>query len=234
MIESIVITGSNRGIGLALVHECVKRGVPRIFATCRTPSTAHDLQAFAKSHGVHIIALDINDEASIAAAAEQVQAKTGKLDVLINNAGIYPKESNSRDFGMLQAEAVGEVVTTNSVSPLIVTQAFIPLLRKGTTPRVVMISSQMGSIERAGGSSFAYRMSKAAMNMGARALASELRSAGITVITTHPGHVATDMGGSHAPVSPEDSAKGLVMLIDNINLDQSGGFFDWRGERLPW
>ncbi len=233
-MESILITGSNRGIGLALVREYVKRGAPRIFATCRKPSTAHELQALAKSSGVEVITLDINDAASIAAAVERVQARTGRLDVLINNAGIYPQQSNSRDFGQLDAEAVGQVVTTNSVSPVIVTQAFAPLLRKGNNPRVVMISSQMGSIERAGGNSFAYRMSKAAMNMGARVLANTLRGDHIIVITTHPGHVATDMGGSHAPVSPEDSAKGLVMLIENLKLEQSGLFFDWRGERLPW
>ncbi|MCA9913253.1 MAG: SDR family oxidoreductase [Anaerolineae bacterium] len=234
MIESVLITGSNRGIGLALVREYGKRRVPQIFATCRDPESADELQQLAQQGKVQVIPLDITNEDSIAAAAERVQSTAGKLDVLINNAGIYPEHKNSRIFGQLEAEAVGEVVTTNSVSPLIVTQAFAPLLRKGNNPRVVMISSQMGSIDRAGGNSFAYRMSKAAMNMGARVLANTLRSERIIVITTHPGHVATDMGGSHAPVSPEDSARGLVMLIENLKLEQSGQFFDWRGARLPW
>lgn len=233
-MESILITGSNRGIGLALVREYARRGVKHLFATCRNPDSATELQELAKQTTLHILALDINDADSIAAAADTVQSVAGKLDLLINNAGIFPKQANSRDFGSLDADAVGQVVTTNSVSPLLVTQAFAPLLRKGTRPRVVMVSSQMGSIERAGSGSFAYRMSKAAMNMGARVLANALRGDGITVITTHPGHVATDMGGNHAPVDPEDSARGLVILIDNLRREDSGSFFDWRGERLPW
>jgi len=228
--ETILITGSNRGIGLALVKEYAKRDAT-IFATCRKPAEADELQRLSQEHDIHVLALDINDVSSISAAVEQVQSTAGKLDLLINNAGIYPERSDSRDFGSLNAEAVGEVVTTNSVSPVIVTQAFHPLLKQSDNPRVVMISSHMGSIERSTGNSMAYRMSKAAMNMGARTLASALRRDGIIVITTHPGHVATDMGGSHAPVSPQESAKGLSTVIDNLRSEDSGEFYDWRGER---
>lgn len=233
-MQKILITGSNRGIGLALVKEYLSRGNVQIFATCRTPDKANELRQLAADNPVLVIPLEINDEASITASVELVKQHTDSLDLLINNAGINPKEDGTRNFGSFNASSIGHVVTSNSVSPVIVTQAYTSLLKKGNNPRVVMVSSQMGSITRATSSAIAYRMSKAAMNMSAKALSQILESEGITVITTHPGWVQTDMGGSSAPVKPVDSAAGLVDVIEGLSAADNGKFFNYTGEEIPW
>lgn len=235
-MQTIFITGSNRGIGLALVREYVARVDTRVFASCRNPESADDLQALKREYGdsLCIFALDINDSASIESAYEIVSAQTEKIDLLFNNAGIFPRQASDTTFGQLTREAVGHVILTNSVSPLMLTQAFVPLLAQSSNARIVMISSQMGSLTRASGGSYAYRMSKSAMNMSAKLLSQSLSSQGITVITTHPGHVSTDMGGSSAPVRPVDSATGLSRIADSLTKAQSGKFFNYTGEEIPW
>jgi NAD(P)-dependent dehydrogenase (short-subunit alcohol dehydrogenase family) len=233
-MQHILITGSNRGIGLALVKEYLSRGDVQIFATCRNPDKAEELQQLTQSEPVIIIPLEINDEDSIAASVDLVKQHTETLDLLINNAGIYLQIPESRDLGQLNADSISQVVTTNSVSPVIVTQAYIDMLKKGNNPRIVMISSKMGSMTHAGGNSIAYRMSKASMNMAAKALSLTLESEGITVITTHPGHVATDMGGDAAPVTPAQSAAGLVKIIENLSASDTGKFFNYTGEEIAW
>jgi NAD(P)-dependent dehydrogenase (short-subunit alcohol dehydrogenase family) len=233
-MENILITGSNRGIGLALVEAYLARSNTHLIATCRNPEEATELQALAQKNPdrLTILALDVNDEATIEAVSRSVQQQFGSLDVLINNAGINPNVPEARNLGQFTGEGIGHVVTTNAISPVIVTQAFVDILKQSANPRVVMISSQMGSITRASGSSIAYRMSKAAMNMAAKVLSGMLN--GITVITTHPGHVATDMGGSHAPVKPAQSAQGLATIIDNLTPVQNGKFYNYNGEEIPW
>jgi len=235
-MQQVLITGSNRGIGFALVKEYLRRGYAYVFATCRNPDSADALHSLSQTSvdSLSIVPLDVSDEQSILAAIERIKAQTDSLDVLINNAGIYPDESQSKQFGHLQFDAVAHVINTNAVSSVIVTQACVDLLRKGHTPRVVMVSSQMGSIARAGGGASAYRMSKSAMNMGVKLLSNTLSSDNIAVIATHPGHVATDMGGHGAPVKPADSARGLVKLIESLAMAQSGRFFNYNGDEIPW
>ena len=233
-MQRILITGSNRGIGLALVKTYLEQGDVQIFATARTPSNAADLQQLAESNPITILPLDLDDPDSIARLAQTLQAQTNGLDVLFNNAGIFPDEARSRQFGTLEQTAVAQVITTNSVGPLMLTQALVDLLQQGTNPRVLNVSSQMGSIARAGTSGLAYRMSKAAMNMSAKVLANILQTEGITVVTTHPGHVATDMGGMGAPVTPIESAQGLVALANRLSAADSGKFYDYKGAELPW
>ena len=237
MMQHIVVTGSNRGIGLAIVKDYLQRGDVHVFATCRTPSSADELQQLQSNNpdALTIVELDVNDGTSINNAVDTVRAKTDKLDALINNAGIYPKDANSQNFGDLEAEPIANVLAVNSIAPALVTQAFVPLLKAGNNPRVVVVSSQMGSIERTGGTSgFSYRMSKAAVNMAVKVMSNALKSDGVTVITTHPGHVATDMGGSSAPVTPEQSAAGLVDLTEKLTIAQTGQFFDYTGTPMPW
>lgn len=235
-MQQIMITGSNRGIGLALVKEHLERGNVHIFATCRTPDTATDLQALASENpnALTIVALDVNDTTSIDAAQQAVAAKTNHLDLLINNAGIFPRNPEHEQLGEMTHDAITHVLTTNSVSPIIVTQAFVGLLKAGNNPRVVMISSQMGSIERASGSAMAYRVSKAAVNMVAKVLSGMLSAEGITVVTTHPGWVQTDMGGSSATLTPEQSATGLTNVAAGLTPADTGKFFNYDGTDMPW
>lgn len=235
-MQQIMITGSNRGIGLGLVKEHLKKADVHIFATCRTPDSADDLQALASENpdALTIVTLDVNDTASINAAKADIASKTEHLDLLINNAGIFPRNPEHETLGEMTHEAISHVVTVNSVSPVIVTQAFIDLLKNGHKPRVMMVSSQMGSIERASGSAMSYRVSKAALNMATKVLAGLLESDGITVVTTHPGWVQTDMGGSSASLTPEQSASGLTAVATDLTVADTGKFYNYDGTEMPW
>ncbi|MCE2470908.1 MAG: SDR family oxidoreductase [Anaerolineae bacterium] len=234
-MQNILITGANRGIGLALTKEYLSQGDCRVFASCRNPAGAAELNELAESHAgrLLVLQLDVNDEASIKRAVDAVSAEAGSLDALINNAGISGSDG-ARNMGQLIAAEVASVITTNAVAPLIVTQACRELLQKSDNPRVVMISSGLGSLARTGGNAYAYRMSKAAMNMAARALAFDGAMAGITTVTVAPGWVKTDMGGPNAVLQPEESASGLLTLIDGLSSGDNGNFFRFDGSQLPW
>ncbi len=233
-MQTILITGANRGIGLALTRQLLQDDV-RIFATCRAPKRADDLNELAQKQPerVTVVQLDVNDEASIASAVASVAAQTDALDLLINNAGIGGDESG-RILGQLTATEVSQVITTNAVGPLVLTQACRELLKAGDNPRVVMISSGLGSLQRTSGTSYAYRMSKAAMNMAARVLAFDSAMTGITTVTMNPGWVQTDMGGPSAALKPDESAGALRALINRLTSSDNGKFFQYDGSELPW
>ncbi|MCY3833733.1 MAG: SDR family oxidoreductase [Chloroflexi bacterium] len=233
-MQTILITGANRGIGFELTRHLLKDDV-HIFASCRAPESAAALRDLAKQQPdkATIVQLDIDDEASIGAALKTVAAKVDALDILINNAGIGGGDG-ARILGKLTAAEVSQVISTNAVAPLVVTQAFRGLLKRGDNPRVVMISSGMGSLQRAAGRSYAYRMSKAAMNMAARVLAFDGEMAGITTVTVNPGWVQTDMGGPNAALKPEESGGALRALINGLTPADNGKFFQYDGSDLPW
>ena len=233
-MQNILITGANRGIGFELTRQLLKDD-SRIFAACRAPERADALHDLAREQPdrLTVLQLDIDDESSIDDAAQAVAAKVDALDLLINNAGIGGDEA-ARILGKLTASEVGRVIATNAVSPLIVTQAFRALLKRGANPRVVMISSGMGSLQRTAGVSYAYRMSKAAMNMAARVLAFDGEMAGITTVTVNPGWVRTDMGGPKAALKPEESGAALRALINGLTTADNGKFFQYDGSELPW
>jgi len=233
-MQTILITGANRGIGFELTRQFLKDD-SQIFATCRNPERADDLNELARKHAdrVTVLQMDVNDKASIDGALETVAGKTDALDLLINNAGIGGDE-RGRIMGQLTASEVSHVIETNAVAPLIVTQAFRDLLKQGDNPRVVMISSGLGSLQRTSGTSYAYRMSKAAMNMAARVLAFDSAMSGITTVTMNPGWVQTDMGGPGASLKPEESGSALRALINRLTPAENGMFFQYDGSELPW
>ena len=236
-MQKILITGANRGIGLELVRQYLQYHDVLIFAACRKPEYADQLNSVAEQNSgrLRVLQMDINDETSIDAAVQSVAAQVEGLDLLINNAGIYPKgDHQSFTLGQLSAADVGEVVVTNSVGPLMVTQACRHLLGRGQRARVVMISSGMGSISGAAGGSYGYRMSKASMNMASRILAMDGAMGDIITVTTHPGWVQTDMGGPAAELSPSESAAALVRLIGRLTPSDNGRFFRWDGVELDW
>ncbi len=233
-MQRILITGANRGIGFELTRQLLKDDA-YIFATCRAPERADALNELARKHEdrVTVLQMDVNDEASIDGALKAVAAKTDALNLLINNAGIGGGDQ-ARILGQLTATEVSYVISTNAVGPLIVAQACRDLLKCGDNPRVVMISSGMGSLQRAGGSSYAYRMSKVALNMAARVLAFDKAMAGITTIAVNPGWVQTDMGGPNAALTPQESTKSLRALINRVTPAENGKFFQYDGSELPW
>ena len=234
-MQNVLITGANRGIGLALTKKYLAKGNSRVFASCRNPAGAAELNALAETNfeRLRVLQMDVTDEASINRAADALRAGTDALDVLINNAGISG-DDHARIMGKLTSSEVSHVISTNAVSSLIVTQACRELLKKGDNPRVVMISSGLGSLARADGSAYAYRMSKAAMNMAARVLAFDEAMAGITTVTMAPGWVRTDMGGSAASLSPEESASALLTVIDGLGASDNGNFYRYDGTELGW
>ncbi len=230
MPSQLFLTGANRGIGLAIVREALRRGY-RVFAGARQPDRAAELQALARAHPdqLILIPIDVADDDSIQAAADQVRAHTDALDVIINNAGVFPRGER---LDTLDSRVMLHTYRVNSIGPMIVTQRFHPLLRAGS--KVLNITSQLGSITLHMSNHYSYNSSKAALNMLTRILASELRPEGVVAVVVHPGWVQTDMGGPVAPLTPEASARGILNLAERLTLADSGEFFTWEGKKHPW
>jgi NAD(P)-dependent dehydrogenase (short-subunit alcohol dehydrogenase family) len=151
---------------------------------------------------------------------------------LINNAGARIRPER---LGQLEAGILLDVFALNAVAPLMVAQTYLDLLRVGHRPRIVNISSQMGSLARKqSGGDYSYCASKAALNMHTRALAFDVRGLGITAVAMHPGWVQTDMGGPNAPLTPQESIRGMIAVIDRLAPDDAGRFLQWNGSELPW
>lgn len=227
----IVITGANRGIGLELTRRYLDRG-DQVEAAARRPDAATDLAALAGAAGgrLRVHACDVGDDASARALA----AALGDIavDLLINNAGVMGKMQALAD---LDYADVTNTINVNALGSLRVTGALLPHLRRGSTRKIVHITSGMGSIgDNQSGGAYGYRMAKAALNMGCRSMAMDLRGEGFTAVVMNPGWVKTDMGGAHAPTPVEESAQKMIDLIDRIGPDQTGTFLDYRGHTWPW
>jgi len=236
-----LVTGANRGIGLEFVRQLATRG-DRVFATARDVKRATELQQLAKQHGdgrVKVIPLDVNAADSIRAAADAVQKETDALDLLINNAGVYAARVTAggdpaEKLGDLNFDDALKVIRTNAVAPLILTQALLPLLKRGADPKVVSITSGYGSVADNNGFPYYYAASKAALNMFMRSFAGDAAARGIITIVMSPGWVQTDMGGKSAPTPPEQSAAGMLKVIDGLTDADNSTFKDWRGKEVSW
>lgn len=233
-MRQVLITGANRGIGLELTRQYVRRG-DFIFACCREPQDADELQALSREYPdrINIVALDVVDENSVVAAKTAVSAQTDYLDILINNAGINISGDRLDANHPAKLERTLQV---NTIGPMRVTIHFVDLLRRGSAAKLINVSSQLGSLlamERRWGN-YSYNASKAALNMLTRHLAHDLRSDGITVIALHPGWVQTDMGGSSAAVSIPDSAHGIICVIDGLTLADTNKFYTYAGKEHQW
>jgi NAD(P)-dependent dehydrogenase (short-subunit alcohol dehydrogenase family) len=217
-----VVTGANRGIGLALTAALRKKG-HTVLAACRNSSQELDALGVEVASGV-----DVSDDEGIA----RLHAAVGEraVDLLINNAGILVWGDT---LGSLDVEGIRRQFEVNALAPLRVTQALRPSLRKGS--KVAFITSRMGSIaDNSSGGAYGYRMSKAALNMAGKSLAEDLKSDGIAVAILHPGMVKTDMIRGHGQVEPADAAAGLLSRIEALTLATTGGFWNQNGESLPW
>ncbi len=220
-----LVTGANRGIGLAFARRLSERG-NRVIATARRPEKARDLARLS----VRVEQLDVADEKSIARLARRISGEP--LDVLVNNAGIG--ESGPR-FGRLSREGLDEAFCVNAIGPVAVTQALLPNLRAGKRRVIVNLSSGYASIsENEGGGWIAYRASKAALNQLTRSVAAELQKEGFVCIAICPGWVKTGMGGRGAPLSPDDSVAAMLKVIDRLKPSDTGRFLDRRGRDIPW
>ena len=231
MPQTWMITGANRGIGLALTMELLRRG-DHVVAAARDPWGG----ALAELAGVHVgqltpLELDVTSDQSVAAAKRAFDGRP--IDVLVNNAGVYgPRDKQSAldmDF-----KAWREVFEVNVYAPLRVAQAFLPNVEAGTGRKIVTISSRMGSIGSNPSGAIAYRSSKAAVNMAMVGFGNAVRDSEVAVLLFHPGWVRTDMGGGGADIPPTESAAGLIATIDASGMRDTNSFRNWKGEEIPW
>ncbi|XP_072202779.1 C-signal-like [Excalfactoria chinensis] len=253
-VRSALVTGANRGIGLGFVRHLLALPNPPewVFAGCRDPKgqRAQELQQLASKHpNLVIVPLEVTDPASIKAAAASVgeRLKGSGLNLLINNAGIV--RANKLDNETLKD--MSDVYTTNTIAPLLLGQAFLPLLKAAQgspgsgmscgKAAIINISSNGGSIKEVylweGIQAACYRCSKAALNMLTRCQSLGYREHGIFTVAFHPGWVQTDLGyegGGTPPLTVDASVGGMLKVLSNLSEKDSGSFLDWEGNVVPW
>ncbi len=225
----VLITGTNRGIGLEFTKQYAAQGW-NVIACCREPQSAVSLQTLAKIHSnVRLFALDVADFKQIDALALTLNDET--IDVLINNAGVYPESS----FGDTDYNEWAEAFRINSMAPIKMAEAFVRHITRSQLKKIVTLSSKMGSIDDNGsGESYIYRTSKTAVNMAMKSLSIDLKPYGISVASLHPGWVQTDMGGPNGLVSTQTSVNGLRLVIEKLSLSNSGEFIAFDGKSINW
>lgn len=225
-MSTIVITGANRGIGLAMAEICQQRG-DSVYALCRKSSTALD------ALNVHVIEhVDISEKSGIDKAVSALKGVC--IDLLINNAGILRDEQ----LNNFNQATITEQFNVNALAPLCLSHALLDNLSSGS--KIALITSRMGSItDNTSGGRYGYRMSKAALNIAAVSLARDLEADNISVGIYHPGYVQTEMVNSNGAlvngdISAETAAQRLIALMDKLTIQESGVFKHSNGETLPW
>jgi len=228
----VLVTGASRGIGLEFARQFSGDGW-RVHACCRNADRADALSRLAAKAGglVSVHALDVTQPDRARTLAAELGSEA--VDMLINNAGVYGRDADS--FGAVDADAWLEALRVNTIAPLKVSEAFADHVARSRRRVIATITSLMGSLaDNTSGGHYAYRTSKAAVNMVARSMAVDLRRRGITVVVLNPGWVRTDMGGPSAPTSVEESVAGMRWVLEGLTLRDSGSFIDFDGEPLPW
>jgi NAD(P)-dependent dehydrogenase (short-subunit alcohol dehydrogenase family) len=234
-VPTVLVTGANRGIGLEYIRQYGARGW-NVIATARRPADATDLQALAKQNPrITIEVLDVSDLASVDALARKYAGKP--VDVLVNNAGITG-DARSQVLGKLNWPEFEQILRTNVIGPLKMVEAFLPSIEASRQKKIVNVSSSEGSIGSViQGRTYFYRASKSALNMEMRNLAAVVKGKGIAVAMINPGPVDTDMtaGMPKAMLRTRDeSVADLIRITDRLTVDNTGVFWNYSGEQLPW
>ncbi|KAG4065464.1 hypothetical protein HA402_002698 [Bradysia odoriphaga] len=243
MAKTIVITGANRGLGLEFVRQYLKLDNPPqlIVATCRDPDKATELRELADSNpSVHIYKLDTTDLGALPNFANKVDELVDEngLDVLINNAGAYLKVSLLEG----SSDDLVENFKINAVAPFMMTRSLFSALRKATAkndahrPIVVNITSKMGSMDdNTSGGQYAYRTSKASLNMITKSMSVDLASSGIKAVALHPGWVRTSMGGPNGLIDTFESVTNMIRVIGEVQTGKNKGLFlNYNGAEIKW
>ncbi|CAI9607268.1 unnamed protein product [Staurois parvus] len=244
-IQSVLITGSSRGLGLEFLQQFLKSPDPpqKIFAACRNPDgpQSQALKTLSEKHqNVIVVQMDVTDPSSVNTSVKEVEKHLNgqRLDLLLNNAGVLTQNSLETQT----SEDMMNVYNINVVGPMLVTQAYHRLMKRteGTgKTAIVHISALLGSLEDVPNlfthfPVISYRCSKAALNMLSRCQSVGYKQDGIISIAIHPGWVKTDMGGDQAPLTKEDSVGAMMKIIYSLSEEKSGTFVDWEGKSIPW
>jgi len=233
--RNVLITGAGRGLGLEWARQELAIG-STVIATARRKAEAEGLAELARGPqgaSLTILDMDVTEDASVAACVRAVEERVDVIDDLVHNAGIYgPRGDRACDAA---PDEVRRVLEVNTIGPYRVTRAFLPLVRKASSPRILFVTSRMGSIGDApSGSSYAYRMSKSALNMLGANLAHDLSDDGVLCLLLHPGWVRTRLGGAKAPLAPAEAVAGMRRVVERATLAQNGSFLDHSGATVPW
>jgi len=227
-MSTVLITGSNRGIGLEFARQYGRDGW-RVIATCRNPIGVGELATIEGDIQVH--GLDVTDERQIASLAGDLEGEA--IDLLINNAGRYGPVGGG--YTDLDRGEWHRTLETNAMAPLAVSATFLPHVTRSEGRKIVTLTSKMGSMgDNTSGGAYIYRSSKAALNAVMKSFANDVAGAGVTVAVFHPGWVKTAMGGPNALITAEDSVTGIRRLIDGLTPSDTGAFFNYDGTPVPW
>ncbi len=235
MQQTVCITGTSRGIGLEFAKQYAKDGW-QVYATCRNPETASQLQALSREYSnIIILPLDVTDEIAITKLAATLKGKP--IDVLINNAGIY--NGSQETLEKVSSEILMQTFKTNAVAPLLIARALMENIKLSQRKIIVNLSSALGSIQDTNSTgSYAYRTSKAALNMLMKTLAIDCQALQIQILVLHPGWVKTDMGGKSALIEASTSVEGLRKVIEKTmgkSLNpQDPMFINYKGDIIHW
>lgn len=243
-MKRVLVTGAHKGLGLAWCRAFALRGY-EVVLTARNFGDAQAAAHRLAEEGLAVIpqTLDVTEEASIKALLAWFSSEGKGLDVLINNAGINPKDYRDKTemakafyLDSLEAEALMKVFHINSIAPLLMVKHFRPLLKQSPRPVVLSVSSWLGSVSQLTfGGHYGYVASKNLLNVLHKSMALELKPDGIVCATVNPGWVQTDMGGGKAPLTPDASVNAVLNnVFDRLNVEQSGGFFHYDGSPHPW
>ncbi len=230
-MTNVLVTGANRGLGLGFVKNYLGKNV-NVVSTTRDLESSKELLALKERfpNNLEIFELDLLKVNAGYTLANFLRDRP--VDILINNAGIG---STNQQFQEVSPKPWLEVLKVNLIAPLMVTQSIINNVKKGVAKKIYFLSSQLGSIEyNTSGGMYIYRSSKTGLNQVVKSLSVDLKPQGITVVSLHPGWVKTDMGGPNAPVSIDESIKGMIQVIDKTDIRDTGRFLNYDGKELPW
>jgi NAD(P)-dependent dehydrogenase (short-subunit alcohol dehydrogenase family) len=237
MQQIVLITGANRGIGLATTQQFLERG-DQVIGAVRNPEVAAEtpLGQLRAKHGarLRLLPLEVTSDASTAALFATLSRDTERLDVVINMAGILSRP-HDQPLERLDLDQCREAFEVNALGPLRIARAALPLLRRSSNPRIINITSGCGCLSgKDNGQFYAYGTSKAALNMLSRTIAFEFHGEGISCVALDPGWVRTDLGGQNAPLAPEESARAICKTVSELTLAGSNRFLLYDGTELTW
>ncbi|MGD8228382.1 MAG: SDR family oxidoreductase [Desulfobacteraceae bacterium] len=232
-MASVLVTGSNRGLGLEWVRQYATEGW-RVYATCRHPAEARELKALAEQEkGISVHRLDVTEPDEINALAVDLMKEA--IDLLVNNAGVYLEKFMEVGLRKLRYEDWIYTFQVNTLGAVRVTEAFQEHVARSERRLVAVISTHMASIaDIAAPGAYYYRSTKAALNAVMEGLTHELRPKGVGVLILHPGWVQTRMGGEGTSLMPRESVQGMRSLVEKFTLNESGRFFRYDGVEMPW